>query len=81
MGQVIMWWKDYKLYDVQLVLTSGLTKTEVCLCLDRNDNCLLVDWRFYLAVTACSVSSRSVMLAVSRVTKSFGIKSSLIWFS
>ena len=34
-----MWLKDKKLYDIQLVLTLGLTKTEVCLCPDRNDNC------------------------------------------
>jgi hypothetical protein len=33
-----MWWKDNKLYDIQLVLTLGLTKTEVYLCPDKKDN-------------------------------------------
>ena len=36
LGQVIMWWKDNNLYEIQLVLTLGLIKTEVCSCLDRN---------------------------------------------
>ena len=37
-GKVIMWWKDNKLYDIQLVMTLGLTKTEVWLCPERNDS-------------------------------------------
>jgi hypothetical protein len=33
-----MCWKDNKLYDIQLVLTLCLTKTEVYFCADRNDD-------------------------------------------
>ena len=36
-----MWWKGDKPHDNQLVLTLGLTKTDICLCPDKDDSSFL----------------------------------------